>query len=144
MDYCNAQMASVAGGGFIYCNSRKGHEGPHTHTYPSILMPRPQTEITSLTQIKAKLDSLLEGQGKLYSALSERNESLTDIRTDLKALYGKLDGLEAEFSADFAKLYNGHGLALQKLGDLIDAWNMLMKQRPKRGKRRSGKRAGER
>jgi hypothetical protein len=72
--------------------------------------------------------------------------SLRDLRQKLDLVLGKLYGLEAEFTADFAKLYNGHGLALQKLGDLIDAWNELMKLRPqpKRGKRRGGKRAGER
>lgn len=33
---CNAQLCPVAGGGYLYCNAAKDHEGYHSHTFPFI------------------------------------------------------------------------------------------------------------
>ena len=35
---CDARMNPVAGGGFLYCNALKGHEGLHSHTFPGVFV----------------------------------------------------------------------------------------------------------
>jgi hypothetical protein len=75
----------------------------------------------TLDELIEKVDGIAESQGKLLAALND---------------------LQAEFSGDFAKLYNGHGLALSKIGELIDAWNLLTKQKKPLGKSRSKRRGG--
>jgi hypothetical protein len=146
----------------IFCNRWKGHEGEHQHSIPAVNFPevaKKFTEQGSLCEIKEFLAELVAARAddeRWRKLVLERMEPIAHnsligradtmackeiIIDQLAQLSGKLDGLEAEFTADFAKLYNGHGLALQKLGDLIDAWNELMKLRPqpKRGKRRGRK-----
>jgi hypothetical protein len=83
---------------------------------------------------------------KMQKQLDAIEFKVLDVAESQGKLLAALNSMETEFTADFAKLYNGHGLALQKLGDLVDAWNELMKLRPvpRSKKRRSGKRAGER
>jgi hypothetical protein len=80
------------------------------------------------------LKSVAESQGKLLAginALETRlalvEQRLTSLCTGIGAQVGNLGD---EVTADMAKLYNGHALALTKIGELIDAWNELMKLRP--------------
>jgi hypothetical protein len=81
----------------------------------------------TLEDMKAQLDRVEEMQAT--SAESQGR------------LLAAIDALKAEFSGDFAKLYNGHGLCLEKLGLLIDAWNLMARRaRPrKRANRPKGK-----
>ena len=38
----------------------------------------------------------------------------------------QLEDMKTEFDGDLAKLYDGHGLCLKKLGELFDAFNLLL------------------
>ena len=78
---CDTQMAAVAGGGFIYCNAAKGHDGPHRHTYPYQILTEPQQEMVSLQAIRAAL-TRIEGQIKglgdgLADALTKARDEIT-------------------------------------------------------------------
>ena len=35
---CDERMNPVAGGGVLYCNALKGHEGLHSHTFPGVFV----------------------------------------------------------------------------------------------------------
>jgi len=101
-ELCLEKMSAVAGGGFIYCNSMKGHVGPHAHTYPTQLFPVPQTEMVSLREIRAALartESTLNGinievgtNSKIMDAFLVRLEAVEQSQGKLLAALNELDG----------------------------------------------------
>ncbi len=172
-----------AQGSMVQCSLRKGHVTCHEFDFlqwwdetiaPIIAQPPisgvdlgiKSQEMTSLVQIKAKLDAIAKrqdedrtaisswisavenGQIRLMAALNEigarTGDTLAMVNTiDFavrKELLAALNHIEGEFSGDFAKLYNGHSLALEKLSALIDAWNLAFgKRRPAKPKRKRKK-----
>jgi len=60
-ELCNHPMIPVAGGGFLYCNLPKGHEGGHAHQSEAFTNAgfRPNTEL--LTALDELVSAVQDG-----------------------------------------------------------------------------------
>jgi hypothetical protein len=126
MNYCSAPMSAPGNpvGYALFCNAEKGHQGPHCHTFPGTVTAstsqQPSTEMTSLKEIKAKLEGLHNAIAMLSEQMDKMYQVVGANHTHIADLGVKLDGLREDENLVIGKI-GVHGGMLAGLDGKVQA-----------------------